>query len=134
MDKPSKNFFFEKKKQKTFMPLRADSAGQRPIHPSRRTRPLVMASPTLVIASEAKQPRSHASTPSAFPRHASACWHPRLFTSKDFFFCKKRSKKTPNCPRPLSGHTVAPQPPRKIKSFLVTFFQKSNFFLTPFAS
>jgi len=48
--------------------------------------------------------------------------------SKHFFFEKKKQK-TFDSPRLLSGHSLTPQKPGVIKSFLVTFFQKSNCFL-----
>jgi len=48
--------------------------------------------------------------------------------SKHFFFEKKKQKSFYS-PRLLSGHSLTAQKPGGIKSFLVTFFQKSNCFL-----
>jgi hypothetical protein len=72
------------------------------------------------------------SGPPALKRHASESWHPRLSfkvaASRDlhkrFFFEKKKQKTFAPAG---SGNGVAYA--RRSKSFLVTFFQKSNVFL-----
>jgi hypothetical protein len=62
--------------------------------------------------------------PLSLERHASEGWHPRL-SLESASFLKKRSKKL------LLLRAPAPSGPAPTvsKSFLVTFFQKSNFFL-----
>jgi len=48
------------------------------------------------------------------------------------FFFEKKNQKTFGCSRRLSGQTLAAQPPRVLRVFLLLFLQKEKFLLASF--